>query len=83
MAKRFEEVSSPSYVDLLTAYQLLGIDNLLGAPGKNTAFAYGGGCPEEIVFHVVPGQWTNEDMADLLDIAFSGIAPVQAIPQTV
>jgi hypothetical protein len=74
MSKRFESVSSPNFVDMLTAYQLLGIDNLLGSSGKHTAFA-AGGCTDEVVFHVVPGDWTTDEFEDLLEIAVSGIAP--------
>ncbi|AIE88057.1 hypothetical protein [Fimbriimonas ginsengisoli] len=73
MSKRFEESQNPSFVDLVTAYQLLGIDNLLGQPGKHTAFAQGG-CTDEVVFHVVPGEWSSEDFVHLMEIAVSTIS---------
>lgn len=76
MSKRFESVPSPNFVDMLTAYQLLGIDNLLGSNGrKHTAFA-DGGCTDEVVFHVIPGDWSPDEFEDLFEIAISGIAPV-------
>lgn len=81
MSKRFESVSTPNFADMLTAYQLLGIDNLLGSSGKHTAFAQGGNT-DEVVFHVIPGTWTQEEFEDLFEIAVAGIAPPSTAPQS-
>jgi len=70
-----EHVTAPTWVDLVTAYQLLGIDNLLGASGKRTAFGSGGHRGEEIVFHVVRGRWSDNEFRGLMELAMFGITP--------
>ncbi len=82
MANHFEEVGNSSYVNLMTAYQLLGIDNLLGVPGMSTCFAEGGIAHDEMVFHVVPGKWSQMELADLLNIALTVITPQVAVQAT-
>jgi len=70
-----KQITAPTWVDLVTAYQLLGIDNLIGAPGKRTAFGSGGHRGEEIVFHVVPGRWSDNEFRGLMEVAMFGITP--------
>lgn len=68
MGKRFEETHAPSYVDVITAYRLLGLENLLGDEGYHSAIL-GGASNEDQTCYVVPGKWTQEEFRQLLSYA--------------
>lgn len=68
MGKRFEETRTPSFVDVVTAYRLLGLENLLGEEGYHTAIA-GDIANEDQTCYVVPGKWTQDEFRQLLAYA--------------
>lgn len=80
MAKRFEDVTVPTFGDLVAAYPLLGVEGLLGSPGEHTAFWSNDQETEEIVLHILPGTWTGQEFAELVELATSGVTAPVALP---
>lgn len=80
MGKRFEDVHAPVLTEMLLAYELFRMEDALGAPGRNTAFAYACGREDEhLVFHTLPGEWREDDLSGLIRDAYGGVAtPVRA-----
>jgi len=64
MGKRFEG-EEPTFMEMLMAYQMLGLADCLGAPGEATAFATRYPMSEYVEFSVVPGQFTAKEIDDL------------------
>lgn len=73
MPYRCDDAIAPSRVDLVTAYQLLGIDTVLGSRGKMNSFSSGGHRGEEIMCYVVPGEWSEQEFRGLMELAVFGI----------
>lgn len=75
MSKRFEDVHAPVLTEMLLAYELFRLQDMLGPAGANTAFAYCTGREgEHFVFHTVPGEWTEQDLSTLIRDAYGGVA---------
>ena len=64
MGKRFEG-QEPTFQDMLAAFQMLGLVDLLGEPGEATAFASQFPQGEVIEFGVVPGSFSAKEIAEL------------------
>ena len=52
-------------MEMLMAYQLLGLADCLGAPGEATAYAARYPMSEYVEFSVIPGQFTTKEIDDL------------------
>lgn len=79
MSKRFEDVHAPVLTEMLLAYELFRLQDLLGGVGANTALAYCTGRDDEhFVFHTVPGEWTEQELSLLIRDAYGGIATPMA-----
>ncbi|MGV3616551.1 MAG: hypothetical protein ACO1SV_14580 [Fimbriimonas sp.] len=75
MSKRFEDVQAPVLTEMLLAYELFRMQDLLGGVGANTAFAYcAGNESEHFVFHTIPGDWAEQDLSLLIQDAYGGVA---------
>ncbi len=81
MSKRFEDAQAPVLTEMLLAYELFRLQDLLGQPGANTAFAYCTGQHDDhVVFHTIPGDWTEEDLSGLIRDAYGGVATPNVVP---
>lgn len=75
MSKRFEDVQAPVLTEMLLAYELFRLQDMLGEAGQNTAFAYcTGNESEHFVFHTVPGDWSEQELSMLICDAYGGVA---------
>lgn len=64
MGKRFEG-EEPTYMEMLEAFHILGLDGVLGQPGDATAFAARFPMTEYVEFTVVPGAFSAKEVSDL------------------
>lgn len=64
MGKRFEG-EEPTFLDLVAAFQALGLADSLGAPGEATAYATRLQAGDCIEFGVIPGNFSAREIADL------------------
>jgi hypothetical protein len=66
MGKRFEG-AHPTFIDVLAGYRLLGLEEVIGQLGPNTAFTTTGcSTNDKIELHVVPGHFSAEQVLELL-----------------
>lgn len=68
MGKRFEG-EEPTFMEMLRAFEMLGLASSLGEPGEATAFAARFPMTEYVEFTVVPGAYTAREVSDLRDWA--------------
>ena len=73
MGKRFEG-TNPSVIGMLSGFQLMGLEELIGVPGENTAFgeplSWKADCLE---FHTIPGRFSAEEIQTLYREAGLGV----------
>lgn len=75
MSKRFEDAQAPVLTEMLLAYELFRLQDMLGQEGANTAFAFCAGRDDEhYVFHTIPGEWCEQDLSMLIRGAYGGVA---------
>jgi hypothetical protein len=77
MGKRFESSTAASLNDMVRAYQIFGITDLIGYEGENTAFRFGdGNHGDHATFYTLPGKFNADEVQELLSFAFSGTTSV-------
>jgi hypothetical protein len=65
MGKRFEGLQ-PSFKDVLSGYQLLGLETLIGKACQNTAFGWPSSHDDDFIeFTTVPGNFSAEEIRAL------------------
>lgn len=68
MGKRFEG-EEPTFKDMVAAYQMMGMTDLLGLPGDATAYASNFASRETVEFSILPGFFTAKEIGELREWA--------------